>query len=275
MSHGEHPTDASAMVRVATDDDLEAIVELTRARRSALATWSPTWWAKADGADELHPLWLQHLTSIDAVLVIGSADEPVVGCAVVNDQGSQHFVDDIAAADGWARDVVEALVGATADRRRALTCLPTKDATMIEAFQTAGASLASSYWIASTAGVEPIPSPPFRSTDAPRPPHTFGGRAFDPAAPGALAFTTESGSMVGSPSITAPPVYDPGGTVTVADLVTGTDLAATLRTGLGIVTGRGDVLLTVVCGAGDDDLAAALGDVGFQRTVEVYAFPES
>jgi hypothetical protein len=161
--------------------------------------------------------------------------------------------------------------------RLALTCIPTSDSDAVSAFADAGAVRVSTYWVASTASIAASESEPtpHRPDDVTRPCHTFGGQAFDPGAPGALAFTTDAGSMVGTPSITAPPVYDPGGTVTVVDHVKGADLLETLRTGLAVASERGDVLLTVICDADNADLAAALDESGFERTVEVYAFPQA
>jgi hypothetical protein len=104
------------------------------------------------------------------------------------------------------------------------------------------------------------------------PPHSFGG-SLDPSAPGALAFVSDDGgAVVGSPSVTAPPVYDATGTVCVVDRVVGPDRAGLLRAALSGSGQRGDVLLCVVAGADDSELRGLLRDAGFERTVEVWAW---
>ncbi len=261
-------------VRDAVHDDLDTIAGLTRQRRDALAAWSPRWWAKAASADELHPLWLAHLVGGGAArVVIVEADGAQVGCAVVLDQGSQFFVDDVSISPGHAAGAIGALIDGTRGLTPALTCVPTTDEASIAGFVAANAELVSAYWIIDTnAGA--VDAGRFVGPDAtPRPRHTFGGRPFDPAAPGALAFTNESGTVVGTRSVAAPPVYDPGGTVTVADLVVGSDLYATLETARSVAGQRGDVLLAVVCDVDDHELAGALDETGFVRTVEIYALP--
>jgi hypothetical protein len=81
--------------------------------------------------------------------------------------------------------------------------------------------------------------------------------------------------LVGSAPVAAPPVYDPGGPVTVVDLVTGPDLDALLGTALGLAHARGDVVLCVVCATEDHELAHALDRSGFARTVDVHRLPGS
>ena len=107
----------------------------------------------------------------------------------------------------------------------------------------------------------------------PAPPHSFGG-ALDPWAEGALSFADRAGVVVGSPSLAAPPVYDPGGTVAVVDRIVGEDRAALVRDVLAGAADRGDVLVAVVAAADDTTLAGHLAAMGFDRTVDVYAWPE-
>jgi hypothetical protein len=265
---------AEYAVREAVEDDLDTIAELTRARRGELAGWAPTWWAKSESADEIHPLWLAHLLAGGAArTLVVLADDAAVGCAVVLDQGSQFFVDDVAIRGDHLSGGIRALVEGTRDLRPALTCVPTQDESTIAAFSSTGATLVSTYWINETTADTLDVGAFDADISISRPRHTFGGRAFDPEAKDALAFTSTSGSVIASPSISAPPVYDPGGTVTVADLVTGSDLRATLLAARSAAGSRGDALITVVCDPSHQELIDALGWVGFRRTVEVYEIP--
>jgi hypothetical protein len=93
-------------IRTAGDHDLDAIVGLTAEHRNHLAEWAPAWWRKADGADELHPLFLGYLIgNEEAVVRVVEANGDVVGCAISMPQGAQWFIDDIAVdADGSGRN---------------------------------------------------------------------------------------------------------------------------------------------------------------------------
>ncbi|MDD9371499.1 MAG: MTAP family purine nucleoside phosphorylase [Acidimicrobiales bacterium] len=64
-----------------------------------------------------------------------------------------------------------------------------------------------------------------------------------------------------------------GGTVVVVDRVSGDDPAALLRTTLAAAAARGDVLAAVVAADDDEVLEGHLADLGFDRTVDVYAWP--
>jgi hypothetical protein len=185
-------------------------------------------------------------------------------------------VDDLAVAcdDRWA-DAGAALVAAV-DERPALTCLATLDGARAEGLRRAGLAGVSSYWVGP---VVPGPSPA-EATGAnglPDPPaHTFVGLV-DPDAPDTLVVGgPDAGFAVGSRSVTAPPVYGPGGTVCIVDRVVAADAAARARLVAAVraaAAARGDTLVAVVAGTGDDDLLGVLADAGFERTVEVYAWP--
>ena len=60
--------------------------------------------------------------------------------------------------------------------------------------------------------------------------------------------------MVGSPSLSAPPVYEAAGTVCVVDRLVGPDRARLLAAASAGAAERGDVLLNVVAATTDDEL---------------------
>lgn len=271
----------SLSVRPAVADDVARLAALGAQHRRRLAGWSPTWWRSADAADEIHPLWLGHLVADEGtvVRVVEDAGAVVAGSASLRQPG-QWFVDDVV-VDGdsaWPGPGVT-LLRAIAERP-ALTCVPHADTARVRASANAGLSPVSSYWIHSCGNGSPggpvdrdrrpIPAD---ADVPPAPRHSFGG-PLDPWAEGALSFAGQAGIVVGSPSIAAPPVYDPGGTVAVVDRIVGEDRAALVRNVLAAATERGDVLLTVVAAADDDALAGHLAAIGFDRTVDVYAWPE-
>jgi ribosomal protein S18 acetylase RimI-like enzyme len=258
-------------VRTAQPSDLDAIARMTAANRRRLAAWSPLWWRPAQAADQIHPLWLQHLiVSEGPVVRVAEHNGEVVGCIASTQQPHTWFIDDLAVTteDRWA-DVGAALIEAVAERP-AMTCASPADQGRLAALGNAGLAHVSDYWIRETAAGEPktLPIPAGAAIPAPAP-HTFGG-PFDPHAPGALAFTTDDGGMViGSPSITAPPVYDPGGTTCIIDrLLDATD--ALVDTAIAAAGQRGAGAIAVVVAATDSRLQSILAGHGFQRTVAVY-----
>lgn len=266
-------------IREATIDDLDAIAALTRAHRHRLAAWSPTWWCVADGADEIHPLWLGHLITSDAATVRVLVDgAEVVGCLAEVAQPAGWFVDDVAIDDDGRWPQVSALLRSAVTVRPALTCVATDDRSRRDALAGAGIERVSSYWIRPTsplpAGADVGAATPLEpgSAVADAPPHTFGD-AFDPGASGALAAVVGDGHVVGSPPVPPPPVYGAGGTVAVVDRLVGSDRRRAAATALALAADRGDLLLAVVAGADDDELADVLAGLGFVRTVDVHQWP--
>jgi hypothetical protein len=222
-------------------------------------------------------MWLEHLvTNEPGTVHVATAAGDVVGCLGTIRQPTQWFVDDVAVhGDELWPDFATGLVRYV-DGRPALTCLSPEDEVRAAALQAAGCEQVSSYWVRGTtsdAGSGGTVDPAAATT--PRPPHTFGGTPFDHHATDALAFTTSDGTVIGTPPTTAPPVYDPGGTVTVVDLATGPRLEPLLDLALGLAGARGDVLLCVVCGVGDGALTDALETTGFTRTVDVHRLPNA
>lgn len=195
----------------------------------------------------------------------------VTGCAASMPRDGHWLVDDVAVIDDprW-RDAGVALLEAIPERP-ALTAVPTADTARALASELAGLRHVSSYWIRATQPGEWRSQPLHSGLDVPAaPPHTFGG--VDPWADGALSFADGGGFVVGSASMAAPPVYDPGGTVCVVDRVVGTDRAGLLRSALAAAAHRGDVVLNVVAAPDDVDLQNHLARPGFERTVDVFAW---
>ncbi|HEX7135683.1 MAG TPA: hypothetical protein VF228_24105 [Iamia sp.] len=238
--------------RLATEDDVAALARLGAARRRRLAEWAPVWWRMADGADELHPLWLAHLvTSAGPVARVVDDSGEIVAGAIALPQGPTWFVDDVAAT---TEEAAACLLDAVTERP-ALTCVPAADADGSRRAGAAGWAHVSSYWIGPPAAGEA--DAPAGAWTGPVPPHTFG-----PALAGGWAG-----------GLPAPPVYDPGGTVTIVATVAGPDRAAALGAELADAARRGDVLLALVVGADDEDLAMAAAAAGLERTVDVRAAP--
>lgn len=265
-------------MRAAGSDDLDAIVALTRRNRHRLGDWEPTFWRVAAGADELHPLWLGHLLATgDAPARVAVRDGEVVACAFSVRQPDRWFVDDVAAAaDGDWADAGVALYRSVAERP-ALTCVPHADRPRAAAAAAAGWEHVSDYRLLVVEDAEASPPPAGPGLVDPRglppaPPHTFG--TFDPTAPRALVVAGDAGVALGSPPVSAPPVYDPGGTTCLVDRIDGPDLAALLEDVVAAVASLGARGLLVVCGAADDRLRAALDGWGFRHPVEVFRAPE-
>jgi hypothetical protein len=162
------------------------------------------------------------------------------------------------------------------DERPALLCVPTADETRAAACADVGLRVVSSYWICEATG-DPGEAASWAAVPAgvpAAPPHTFPptGTGRD----GELVIVAEAGLVLGSPSIPAPPVYDPGGTVCIVDRVVGSgahDRAALVGTAVSAAAERGDVIVAIVVGAADAELASAVAGVGFTRIVDVHAWP--
>lgn len=275
-------------VRLAEPSDVPAVAALSATHRRRLEGWgSSQWWRRAEGADDIHPLWLGHLVSapgrVFRVVTDDDRDDVVLAAAVANPQPGQWFVDDVVVADGRWDDAGAVLLRAIVERP-ALTCAAAADGDRAVALTTAGLRRVSRYWVGPPAPVNDdggdssddgfAPLSPDQAVP-PGPPHTFGG-SLDPHAPGAIALTDPDGNgslVVASPSFPAPPVYDPGGTVAVVDRLTGPDGPGLLDAVLGAAGHRGDVLVAVVADESDDTLATLLDDRGLVPIVDVWAWP--
>lgn len=256
--------------RIADADDVDAIARLTAVARRRLAEWSPRWWRPSAAADQLHPLWLQHLIGNDGPIVrVAAEGDEIIGCVASMPQTSQWVIDDLAIVNDerWD-DAGVALVNAIAERP-ALHCAAAADRSRLAALDQAGLEHVSSYWISDTEDgnvpTRPLPD----NVEIPAPPlHTFG--TLDPRAEDALSFAgVHGGLVIGSPPITAPPVYDPGGTVAIIDRITQPD-DHLVRAALAAAAQRGNVLVNVIATSTDDALQTLLAANGFRRIVDVY-----
>jgi len=243
------------VVRPAVAADADAIAALSALQRRRQSEWAPVWWRMADGADDLHPLWLGHLVSTEGPVARVAVDDEgaVRAAAIAHDQGAAWFVDDVVAD---AHDAGVAVLAAVAERP-ALTCVPTPDEAGAARAAAAGWTHRSSYWIGPPA---PGPPPDLPSVAAlPRPPHTFGPVLAEGRAGG----------------VPAPPVYDPGGPVTLVAAVAGPDRAAAVAAERAAAADRGDVLVALVVGVDDPELAGVAEAAGLARTVDVWSAPDA
>jgi hypothetical protein len=271
-------TDARFAVRRATSEDVGTISGMTAASRRRLAAWSPRWWNPSAGADALHPQWLRYLVESAAATVRVVEDDTVgvVGCAVSLRQSDQWVIDDVAVADDRLLTTAGRVLLQSVDERPALLCVPTADEPRAATCADVGLWVVSSYWICETTAshaADTLPAVVPEGIPA-APPHTFPptGSGRD----GELVVVGDAGVVLGSPSLPPPPVYDPGGTVCIVDRVVGTgadDRATLVRRALAAAGVRGDVIVAIVVGAADDELASVVAGVGFTRIVDVRAWP--
>ncbi len=106
------------------------------------------------------------------------------------------------------------------------------------------------------------PAIPEQRPDAPS--HTFGGVAFDPGIPGALAVCDHDGNYaIGSPGI-EPPIYDPGGPTCVVDQIGGPRRGVAPDLAQSAAAGRGDAQIVVVVEIDDVNLLKDLEARDFQ-----------
>jgi hypothetical protein len=82
------------------------------------------------------------------------------------------------------------------------------------------------------------------------------------------------GYAVLSPPITAPPIYDPGGTPCVIDRVIGNDRHSLLMNALSFAAQRRDVGVILIVAADDAELAAISDRLGARHPVDVFKWPD-
>lgn len=267
------------LIRPAVAEDLDRIAALTAERRRDLARWEPDYWRAAIDADEAHLRYLRFLVSSDAHPTrAAETDGSLVGFIACNPQPGQWFADDLSVGrerpDGvqLGADLYRAIT-----ERPALTCVPHADVEGRRMAEAASLRALSSYWRLRlpNAGSSPDAGlPTSRIADlATPPPHTF-----HPARPlpedAMLTVVDEVGGYgVASPSLPAPPVYDPGGTTCVIDRVIGDDRARILDALIHAARSRGDVQAVLVIAAADEDLRTIAEAHGWHRIVDVFGWP--
>ena len=195
-------------VRDAQAEDLAEILELTSAMRSQLAAWSPVYFRPRAGADEAHAQFLEFAVgSPDQHASVFVHDGTVVGFFRLAKQPHHVWVDDLCLQNPllW-EGVVELLTGDLGSTRW-VTCVSPHDSDNIEALSSVGATPISSYWN-KLLDERPPEADTFQVAEAPNipqhgpvgPAHTFGGVAFYPGIPGALAVSDGRGNYaIGSP----------------------------------------------------------------------------
>jgi hypothetical protein len=262
-------------VRHGTADDLAAIAALTRDRRRRLALWEPTFWNPRTGSDELHAMFLDYCIRQPGIEVrVAIEDNVIVGCVIAQPQYEQSFLDDLCVADQRWREIGTALLGSL-DGLRLVTCCPRRDVHETGWLHEVGARRVAEYHvlalsdaprslkIVEASGDRRVPHVPL---------HTFAGGRIDPDADGALRLGTPTVQAVASAPMSAP-IYDPGGTTTVVESISGPDLAAALLAVIDVCWRRGDQQLVVVTHTEDDDLRRLMRSAGSSVPVDVWEFP--
>ena len=260
-------------LRPAHVGDIPDIIALTRATRQDMAEWSPRYFRPHPDADARHEAWLAYLVGAAEcdTRVLVDADGGVVGFVNVIRQPKHWWADDLAVADSLFWNQSSSVIAAALDRPW-VTCVPRGDVLRSSGLQANGLTIASTYWAVGLHTEEVPVSFSYCGDvavmdDVPR--HTFGGRAFDPVAPGALVVADERGLVVGSPGM-FPPLFDPGGSTTVIDRIEGADRASLLETAIQMAAARGDAQLIVVTASSDDELDVTLREHGFVPEVDVF-----
>ena len=263
-------------VRGAKAEDLSKILELTSAMRSQLAAWSPVYFRPRAGADEAHAQFLEFAVgSPDQQASVFVLDDSVVGFFRLAKQPHHVWVDDLCLQNPLLWEGVAELLTDDLSSTRWVTCVSPHDSDRIDALSSVGATPISSYWNKSLMNGPSIPeieeAPTVLEQRPDGPAHTFGGVAFDPSIPGALAVSDDRGNYaIGSPSV-EPAIYDPGGPTCVVDQIGGPDRWVALNLAQSRARSRGDAQLVVVSARDDEDLREVLEAEGFQLQIVLLA----
>ncbi|WP_419846827.1 hypothetical protein [Candidatus Poriferisocius sp.] len=266
-------------VRDAQAKDFVEILELTSAMRGQLAVWSPVYFRPRAGADAAHAQFLEFVIgSPDQQASVFVHEDTVVGFFRRANQPHHIWVDDLCLQDPKLWGGVAELLAGDLGSGRWVTCASTHDTERLDALSSAGATPISSYWSklldesppdTDASQVAGVPNIPKQRPDGPA--HTFGGVAFDPSIPGALAVSDDRGNYaIGSPSV-EPPIYDPGGPTCVVDQIGGPDRGIALNLAQSEANGRGDAQLVVVSASDDEELRRVLEAKSFQLQVVLLA----
>ena len=134
-------------VRPALEEDLPAIIRLTRENRALLARLEPTFWRAAADADESHAAFMATVvTNPDITKRVLEKDGRVIGFVVsLKHPAGWWFIDDVCLAEeaDWSTDGVD-LLKAIEERPAAMTA-PHKDEARIRAAAQVGLELVSTF----------------------------------------------------------------------------------------------------------------------------------
>jgi hypothetical protein len=261
-------------LRAAREEDLPTIVSLAHEMKRRLAAWSPRYFHPHVDAEARHEVWLSYLVGSDDhdTRVITDGGD-VVGFFNVVRQPLHLWVDDLVLGDNdlWL-DAARLVTTHVADPW--VTCVCRADTVRSAALSASGLSPASTFW-AARLSVRAEGETPQHKRELPEsrsaPPHVFGGRPFEPGAPGALVVINDhDGYVIGSASMT-PPLYDPGGPTTVIDQIVGADRAGLLDQAMARAAARADTGVIVVCATDDDQLRQLLERRGYRPEVDLFA----
>lgn len=267
-------------VRPATQEDLPAIIQLTRENRSLLERLEPTFWRASANADEAHAAFMEYVVATPEFTTrLLDKDGPIGFSVCSKHPAGWWFVDDVClSADAdWLTDGL-ILLNATEERPAVMTA-PHKDEARVHAAEQAGLALVSTFrsirfdqklsFDLFDGQVElRKPSPALCSP----PLHVFG-----------LAMTSESisviadgldGYVVLSPAIAVPSIYDVGGKVSIIDRVVADDRENALKKALGFAVQRDDIGVILIIAAEDQELASIADDIGAGHPVDVFKWPE-
>lgn len=186
-------------VRALEPTDLDWVVEITRARREALAPHAPRFWNPAADATERHRTYLQHL--IEQPDTSGVRTEN--GYLLALDRGDHVVVDDFVVTheEHWPTEGLALLKHARQRPGRLRVVVPVAEAARLEAAQAVGLAPVETWWHRDLedASVTPGEHPDIEVEGA-------RGRL-----------------------VPAPPIYDPGGPVLLVTELESTDALARIE----------------------------------------------
>jgi hypothetical protein len=225
-------------VRALDPLDLDWVVEVTRARREALAPHAPRFWRPAVDATERHRDHLGHLIEDPATL--GMRTEH--GYLLALDRGDHLLVDDfvVTADEHWPTEGVALLEHVRLRPGRLRVVVPAAERARLEAVQEVGLARVETWWHRDLDGVEATAS-------------AEGDEGAEVAVDGARGVLRP-----------APPVYDPGGHVLLVTELESTDALARIEE---VAAARGArVSVVSTARSADRDVATLLQCAGYVVT---------
>ncbi|CAN5430856.1 hypothetical protein BH11ACT8_BH11ACT8_04920 [soil metagenome] len=223
-------------VRPIVSEDLDWLVDVTRARREALVPHAPRFWHPAADATEKHRAFLAHLVQTPSVLTVRTD----AAYLIAFERGATWIVDDAAVTGGgtWAVDGVRLLRHAQETSGPLRLVVPVAEHERHAAAEAVGLRAVEHWW----------------HRDLP----TLLAASPASGAGPALAVAGAVGRLV-----PAPPVYDPGGPVL---LVTEASSTAALAAIEATAAGRGARVAVVSQHPDDTALRNLLNAAGYVLT---------